>query len=253
MQHVAATPTSIDHRDASRVATDHRSAAPRRRLAVAAVAVAVLGVSGCSSIVDRATDKAMEEGVERAVESDSGEDVELDFDSDDGTFSIETDEGSVSVDGDEGSFVVETEDGTFEGSGNEDGYVVEGDDGTVLDADFDEDDGSVRIETEDGTFAAGSGEGDWELWPSAVARPEFVDAATVAGQEQDGSVWVVATGSIDTDVQTAADDYIATLDGFEVTGTYSADGHELIELSNGEYLVGVSAADGSLSVSVNNS
>jgi hypothetical protein len=52
------------------------------------------GTSSCSSLIERATEKAAEEGVERAIEADSGEDVELDFNADEGSFSIETEDGS---------------------------------------------------------------------------------------------------------------------------------------------------------------
>ena len=73
--------------------TDTNDHSVRRNLTIVAVTVAALGFSSCSAIVDRATEQVVEEGVERAIEADSGENVELDFDTDDGTFRIETEEG----------------------------------------------------------------------------------------------------------------------------------------------------------------
>ena len=224
----------------------------RRSLTIAAAAIAALSFSSCSSIIERATEKAVEEGVERAIEADSGENVELDFDAEDGTLSIETEDGSFSVDGEDGTFVLETEDGTFEGSGDEDGFEVTNENGdTVLDADFDADgDGSIRIETDNGTLSAG--EGDWELWPTAVTRPEFSGDPVVGGVEEDGLFWTFANGEVAADAQSAVDTYVATLVGFEVTETTTSDGYALTRLSDGELRVEVSATDNALSVSISN-
>ena len=56
---------------------------------IAIAAFIALTASGCGAIVERAT----EEAVERAVEAESGEDVEIDFS--DGELSIESSEGDI--------------------------------------------------------------------------------------------------------------------------------------------------------------
>lgn len=203
----------------------------RRNLTITIAALAAFSMSSCSSLVERATEQVVEEGIERAIEADSGENVELDFNADDGTFRIETDEGSFSVDGEEGTFVLETEDGTFEGQGDENGF---------------------EVTNEDGTFTSSAGEGDWSLWPSVVVRPDFTGDPVVGGVESDGQLWTFAQGEVTADAQDAVDTYVATLDGFEVTDTSTADGYAATRLSNGEFRVEVSATDNALNVSVSN-
>lgn len=225
----------------------------RRNLTITIAALAAFSMSSCSSLIERATEQAVEEGIERAIEADSGENVELDFNADDGTFRIETDDGSFSVDGDEGSFVLETEEGTFEGQSDENGFDVTNDDGTtVLSVDGDDENGSLTIETDDGTFTSSAGEGQWELWPTEVARPNFTMNPIVGGVEADGELWAYASGEVNADAQSAVDTYVATLDGFEVTETSTADGYALTRLSNGEYSVEVSAVDNGLNVTISN-
>ena len=81
-------------------------------------------MTGCGSI----TEKIGEESLERAIESQSGEDIEFDFDGD-GGISIDTEEGSIRV-GEDGSFIVEGEDGElFTGQSTDEGFTVEGEDG----------------------------------------------------------------------------------------------------------------------------
>lgn len=225
----------------------------RRNLTITIAALAAFSMSSCSSLVERATERAVEEGIERAIEADSGENVELDFNADDGTFRIETDEGSFSVDGEEGTFVLETEEGTFEGQGDENGFEVTNEDGTtVLDINGDDESGSLTIETEDGTFTSSTGEGDWSLWPAEVARPNSIILPAVGGVEADGELWAYAVGEVEADPQRAVDEYVATLDGFEVVDSISDEGYALTHLTDGNYLVEVSSAENSLYVSVSN-
>ncbi len=74
-------------------------------------AASALVLSGCGAIIENAA----EEAIEKAVEADSGEDIELDLD----------------LDGDEASFTIETEEGTVQISGDEDGatYTIDGEEG----------------------------------------------------------------------------------------------------------------------------
>ncbi len=81
----------------------------RTRIALLAVALAPV-LAGCGAAVDRASEAAAEKVVEKAVESEIGGDVDIERDGD--GFSIETEDGSMTVDG-EGNMVIEGEDGTM--------------------------------------------------------------------------------------------------------------------------------------------
>ena len=76
-----------------------------RTLTIVVAGASLLAVTGCSGLVERATEQIVEEGVERAVEADTGDDVDVDFDSD-GSFSIETEGGSISSGSDEESWAL---------------------------------------------------------------------------------------------------------------------------------------------------
>lgn len=68
----------------------------------------------------------MTEGFEQAIEADGGGDVELDLDFDNGSFRIETEEGTLSVDGEAGEAFV------TDASGEEVGSLVVTEDGAVV-------------------------------------------------------------------------------------------------------------------------
>lgn len=71
----------------------------RRLITIVAVPAAALLLTACST--DSLLESAVEEGIERAAEASGDDvgDVELDLDGEDGTFSIETDDGSLSFGG----------------------------------------------------------------------------------------------------------------------------------------------------------
>ncbi len=95
----------------------HRSAI------LAAVATCAL-FTGCSNL----TELAAEEGVERALEAETGEDIDIDFDfDDDGSFSLDTEDGSFSLNED-GTFRITDDNGeVFTGESNDGGFSVTGD------------------------------------------------------------------------------------------------------------------------------
>lgn len=88
----------------------------KRAAAVAAGLSAAMTLTGCGAIIEQAT----EEVVEQAVESETGGDVEIDFDSDDGSISVTGEDGeefSIDIDEDgEASVMSSTDDegNTFE-------------------------------------------------------------------------------------------------------------------------------------------
>ncbi len=217
----------------------------RRNLTIAAVTIAAIGFSSCSAIVDKAAEKAVEQGVERAVEADTGGDVDLDFDSGDGSFTIETEDGSFSVDGEDGTFVVETEDGTFEGSGDENGFEVTDDDGTtVVDADYEVDgtgeNGQIEVTTDDGSFTSASGEAAWDLWPSELARPDLAGDATVSGTTAaDGGLFLVAGGEVDGSPTEAVEAFTDRLDGFTTTAEGSSGDTVWVNLESADYVMSI--------------
>lgn len=89
-----------------------------------------LVVTGCSG------EDAAESILENALENESGEDVDIDFD--DGNISIETDEGTFKMNADgEGGFEIE-------GSGDDGEFSISGDDGQI---EFETEDGSGTITT----------------------------------------------------------------------------------------------------------
>lgn len=242
MKHLTATNSTTTGSNNSRRAS-------RTHLTIAAAAIAALSFSSCSSLIERATEKAVEEGVERAIEADSGENVELDFDVDSGSISIETEDGSFSVDGEDGTFVLETEDGTFEGSGDENGFEVTNEDGeTVVNADFDPDGDSenaqIEITTDDGSFVAGNGAEAWELWPSEIARPDLGGDVTVTGQTfNDGGLWLLAAGDVDGTAEEALTEFTDRLGGFTATEQGTSADSVWVNMTNGNYDLSI-VADG---------
>ena len=210
----------------------------RRTITIVAAGLSLLAFTGCSSLVEKATEKVVEEGVERAVEADTGEDVEIDFDAD-GNFSIETEDGSFSFEED-GSFELDTDDGTFSGQADDDGYVINGDDGVVVDADFNEDDGSFTLETEDGSITSGTDDAAWDLWPTEISRPDYIAERSVAGSQfDDAGIWLTATGIADGEPEDVIADYVAQLDGFEAAEVDA--GENASVLTNGTYSMTVVA------------
>lgn len=65
----------------------------RRITVLASTSVLVLALAGCGAIAEQVTEKAIEEG----IEAEGGGDVDLDFDGENGSLSVESSEGSFSV------------------------------------------------------------------------------------------------------------------------------------------------------------
>ena len=137
-------------------------------MVVTSIAIGAIVLSSCG--------KAAELGTEQLIESQSGGDVDLDL-NDDGGFSVETEDGSMTVDED-GNFVVTDVDGkAVTGNANEEG-----------DFDIESDDGDFRIDS--------SGEIPDE-WPDGVPEPEGMSGATSSVQNADGVLGISVTGSAD--------------------------------------------------------
>lgn len=157
------------------------------------VAAALLATSSCSG------EDIAERIAENRIESETGEDVDIDFS--DGEIRVETDEG------------------TLEMTTDEDGNVsiqAEGDDGEFS---IDSEDGVTVMETEDGTATLTDGGGELpEGFPSEIPLPDGIDiqlAQTMdAGGDQQG--WLVVAEA-DGGWESYADEFVTALEdaGFE--------------------------------------
>lgn len=151
---------------------------------IAAAAIGATLFSACGAI----TERAVEFGVERAVEADTGENFDLDLSGD--GFRVSTDEGdfSVNVDGENGTVVFDGEDGS--GAINfdsENGTIVfDGDEGSGA-INFDED--GVTFNSDEGNGYLGINGGEVPAnWPALVGVPASFDQQTAlfSAFEEDG-------------------------------------------------------------------
>lgn len=191
----------------------------KRAAATAAGLSAAMSLVGCGAILEQAT----EEVVEQAVESETGGDVEIDFDSDDGTIS------------------------------------VTGEDGEEFSIDIDEDGESVMSGTdaEGNEFEMSSGQGVPDDWPSELALPGGEPFASSVFSE--GGQQILSVTYEMTDGAEVADRLVAEYEnrGFtnDSTSTFESDGavQSFTTLSNADWTVqitGISDGDtGNLSIS----
>ncbi len=141
----------------------------RRTTIIASLAVLGLTAAACSS------EDAAESFLENALEQEGGGDVDLDFGSD-GGFSIETDEGSMSIDED-GNFVITDESGEVitgdvdvDGDG---GVTIESDEGNFsMESDGE---GSTTFQSDEGEMTINAFEGLPDDWPGDVPQPVGLD------------------------------------------------------------------------------
>jgi flagellar basal body rod protein FlgG len=161
---------------------------------ISAVVAACVAFSACGAIAEKVT----EEGAERIIEAESGENVDLDFNSGDGSFSVKTEDGSFSVN-ENGEFVVTDADGSvFSGSASDDGVVVVDDNGNpVLNVSGDGDSGEISIQGENGEDVYRVVTDVPDEWPSDIPRPEAltVDAGSYASA--DGETLMTLIGAPD--------------------------------------------------------
>lgn len=192
---------------------------------VSVAAAACLALSSCGGIAEKIT----EEGAERLIEAESGEDVELDFDSDDGSFSIQTEDGGFAVD-DDGNFVVTDQDGSvFTGSASEDQLIVTDADGDpVLNVNGDGSEGEILVQGDDGESVYRVVTEIPAEWPSEIPRP---DGLTVEGGSYvaaEGETLITVIGTPTGSAVEFTDAYLGSVasSGFTETGRFdqSADG-----------------------------
>lgn len=206
-----------------------RASITRTILAASAI---VAWSAGCGQIAERAT----EEAVERAVESESGENVEIDLD--DGELSIESDEGNLTINADDQGVEIagtDAEGNDFSASADETGLEANSDEAGSLDVDADGsftatdsegevttgqvEAGGLSVDGEDGESVFDTGEGIPDEWPSDIPEPDGLTEifhTYVAEGDQES---IIITGQADGSAQDTFDSYVDSLTdaGFEET------------------------------------
>ncbi len=184
----------------------------RRPLIILGVAGFALAFSGC--------EKASETGLEKLIESQSGGNVDLDLNGDNG-FSVQTEEGGMSID----------ENGNF---------VITDANGSVLTGNADSETGEFSMESEDGSFSSGATTELPEEWPREIPEPNglAIASATVIGSSTDQVFNVV--GTVD-DGEGFVKSYASALEsaGFNEDSTFTSDGTINNVYSNDDWTVGI--------------
>lgn len=178
-----------------------------RRIGVAAAgALLTLGLASCGWIA--------EEAIEQAIESESGEDIEIDFDGDDGSLSIQGENGE--------SFSMDLEE--------------DGERSTISGTD------------EDGnTFEMSSGQGAPDDWPDEVPLPSGNIMSSTAMTQNDERLFSIVL-EVD-DASAAHDDYQAQLEdaGFSTvsTSTFESDGNttKFTQMSRSDWISQLSTSE----------
>lgn len=203
-------------------------------LVLGAVAIAT---TGCGRLVERAT----EEGVERAIEADSGENVDIDFsdgqirvESDEGDVTFSADENGVNIDGtdaDGNDFSVDADETGLEAQGGDGASVNVDEDGTFVATDENgevftggaDDEGSFTVEGADGEAVFSTAEGMPADWPSDVPQPEGLRDLTGTSFAGAETLTIVVTGTTAEGDFDAFERYNAKLvdAGFEEESTFT--------------------------------
>jgi len=213
---------------------------PIRRYGLGSAVVVAMLLTGCGEVAEN----LLEEGVEKAIENDSGEDVELDFNGEDG-IRIETDEGTMTIDG-EGNMVIVGEDGeTITAQATEDGVTVTDGDGEEV-LNIDDDNGQVTTESGEDSFTAGPGMP--EQWPNAVPKPAGLEDVSGTTIVSNGNISISITGTSPGDAEGYFDEFASTLEdaGFTRSTFFEGEGIRQGTYEGTDYTVSV-FADGSTS------
>jgi major membrane immunogen (membrane-anchored lipoprotein) len=231
--------------DATRV-TQRRTGRNGRR-------TVALGLAGASVALLAACGSSTEQGIEELIESQSGEDVDINLE--DGSFSVESEDGTFSVDED-GNFTVEGADGeTITGQADGDGnFTVEGADGETIVGESDGE-GDFSMESEDGSFSVDSSGEIPESWPAEVPVPDDFDVGSASVIESPDGSLITANGTSSLDNEAFVAAYGAALEsaGFDKLGEFSGDGSVSASYEGAEWSVAIAGTIGTsdnISISV---
>ncbi len=220
------------------------------------IVTAALVAGGCGA------DKLAEKAIEKQIESETGEDFDIDID--DGNIVVESEEGRIELStDDDGNISVqgESDEGSFSGnaSADDDGNVViqgESDDGEGSfeisgdgeTATFESDDGSMVI-TSDGSLP--------DEFPSSVPLPDSLQVESSTVLSEGNELFVSVNGSVSAEHGAATDAYASALEdaGFTQQMVTKSPDSSFFSYQNAEYTVSgwVTAnagADGSTLISV---
>lgn len=198
---------------------------------------AAVGLGAMALLASACNDSPSEQSLEQLIEQGAGEDVDIDF-GEDGSFSIQTEDGEFSIDiDDDGSFTFEGDESsaTFDSDGDGDANIdiVSGDvgnDGTIT---ITGEDGETAVVGDDGftvtnengrtTFESGTGVPD--QWPSDVPAPQGLTDATGGFVSDGSSTNLSAAGTTAEPAAVYLAEYAAALAaaGFTETSTFASD------------------------------
>ena len=214
------TPNITPNIAGRRVKTTRRNGTRRARYVTAAVALAVVGATGCSG-------EDLAEGfIENRIEAESGEQVDIDLDG--------------------GNFRLETEDGVIEMNTDGDGNISIRGDGVDGDFSIDSEDGVTVFEGDDGaTVIDAGGSGVPDGFPGSVPLPDGFEpqvSQSVASAQGDG--WVLG-GEMNVAAADVAAAYLSQLEaaGFEQLQLTETPDTVIFSFDNGEYTVSGLAGD----------
>jgi len=178
----------------------------------------ILGATGFALALT-ACGGATESGIEQLIESQGGGDVDLDLDGD-GGFSVQTEEGGMTID----------EDGNF---------VITDADGSVVTGEVDTESGGVNIESEDGSFSSGTTTELPDEWPGEIPEPSglAIASASVIGSDTEQAITVSGTVDSDGFVESYAD--ALTSAGFDETSTFTSNDTINNAYTNDQWTVGI--------------
>ncbi len=219
---------------------------PSTRIKISAAVAACLAFSACGAITEKVTEK----GAERIIESQTDGKVDLDFNSGNGSFSVQTEEGGFAI-SEDGTFVVTDQDGSvFTGSASDDGVVVrDGEGKAVLDASG-ADGGNLTIQGEDGESVYRMLTEVPAEWPADVPRPAAMAVEGGTYMAGEGEVMISVVGAPTSgDALGYVETYAAALEssGMSETGRYdtAADGSKsaMRTFEGGSWTVNINGYD----------
>ena len=199
-------------------------------------AAAALVHAGCSG------EDLAESVIERQIESESGEDVDIDFE--DGEISIQTEDGEIVMQSEDGEISIQTEDGEIVMQSDGDQTVIQSDDGEiVMQSDGDE----TTFQSEDGEVVIGSSTGELpDDFPSEIPLPDGLAIEYTQSMSMDEGQSFIVGGNVGGDIGDVMDEYVTSLEaaGFTQLQLTTMPEGGFFAYDNGTWGVGGSVGEG---------